>query len=243
MLMLSVGLHLPLRDPSAGAPRCAAGRCSPRSSPCSPYQQGFSPPRSLAPLTPPIYAVVLASGSAAVLLPSSAGGQSGRQRRARGDRAGHDRRHRDDPLRPDRAAARPHRATPCSAACSSPRGVPCCSLGAAPPAQRPRVGRTRVRHLSKQRHWALDLRLSLLVLFFLAWLAQKSGTSVLIAGLRRRGDGRADRRTQTPLHTGTGRRRRASFIPLYFVVLGTQLDLHGLFGTPRCSCSPRRSRC
>ena len=40
----------------------------------------------------------------------------------------------------------------------------------------------RVRHRSKQRHWALDLRLSLLVLFFLAWVAQKSGTSVLIAG-------------------------------------------------------------
>ena len=40
----------------------------------------------------------------------------------------------------------------------------------------------RIRQLSKQRHWALDLRLSLLVLFLLAWIAQKSGTSVLVAG-------------------------------------------------------------
>lgn len=46
--------------------------------------------------------------------------------------------------------------------------------------------------------------------------------------LRRRAHGRADRRTQTTLHTGAGR-RRGFFIPLYFVVLGAQLDLHGLF--------------
>ena len=40
----------------------------------------------------------------------------------------------------------------------------------------------RLRKRSKQRRWALDLRLSLLVLFTLSWIAQKSGTSVLIAG-------------------------------------------------------------
>jgi len=40
----------------------------------------------------------------------------------------------------------------------------------------------RVRDRSKQRRWALDLRLSLLVLFVLAWIAQKGGTSILIAG-------------------------------------------------------------
>jgi Kef-type K+ transport system membrane component KefB len=39
-----------------------------------------------------------------------------------------------------------------------------------------------VRRRSKRRHWALDLRLSLLTVFLLAWIAQKSGTSVLIAG-------------------------------------------------------------
>ena len=40
----------------------------------------------------------------------------------------------------------------------------------------------RVRKRSKQRRWALDLRLSLLVLFTLSWLADQSGTSVLLAG-------------------------------------------------------------
>ena len=39
----------------------------------------------------------------------------------------------------------------------------------------------RLRKRSKQRRWALDLRLSLLVLFTLSWIAQESGTSVLIA--------------------------------------------------------------
>src|SRR5262249_42735892 len=40
----------------------------------------------------------------------------------------------------------------------------------------------RVRRLSKEREWALDLRLALLVLFGLAWLATRIGTSILIAG-------------------------------------------------------------
>src|SRR5262249_9140761 len=38
------------------------------------------------------------------------------------------------------------------------------------------------RELSKDRHWALDLRLSLLVLFSLSALAVHFGTSILIAG-------------------------------------------------------------
>ena len=88
-----------------------------------------------------------------------------------------------------------------------------------------------VRHLSKQRHWALDLRLSLLVLFFLAWLAQKSGTSVLIAGF---GAGVMVALIGGPKRLSTQVRGVAEgfFIPLYFVVLGTQLDLHGLFEHP-----------
>ena len=40
----------------------------------------------------------------------------------------------------------------------------------------------QVRGWSKKRGWALDLRLSLLVLFGLVWIAQRSGTSALIAG-------------------------------------------------------------
>jgi Kef-type K+ transport system membrane component KefB len=89
----------------------------------------------------------------------------------------------------------------------------------------------RVRQLSKQRHWALDLRLSLLVLFFLAWIAQKSGTSILIAGF---GAGVTVALLGGPKRLSTQIRGIADgfFIPLFFVTLGAQLDLHGLIGDP-----------
>ncbi|HEY2536217.1 MAG TPA: cation:proton antiporter [Solirubrobacteraceae bacterium] len=89
----------------------------------------------------------------------------------------------------------------------------------------------RVRRMSKQRHWALDLRLSLLVLFLLAWIAQKSGTSVLIAGF---GAGVTVALIGGPKRLSTQMRGVADgfFVPLYFVVLGAQLDLRGLVGDP-----------
>ena len=65
----------------------------------------------------------------------------------------------------------------------------------------------RLRRSPKKRHWALDLRLSLLVLFLLAWIAQKGGTSILIAGFGAGRDGRADRRAETALHTDARRGR------------------------------------
>jgi Kef-type K+ transport system membrane component KefB len=89
----------------------------------------------------------------------------------------------------------------------------------------------RVRHLSKQRHWALDLRLSLLVLFLLAWLAQRGGTSILIAGF---GAGVMVAVIGGPKRLSTQMRGIADgfFIPLYFVVLGARLDLGGLVSHP-----------
>ncbi len=89
----------------------------------------------------------------------------------------------------------------------------------------------RVRRLSKQRHWVLDLRLSLLVLFALAWLAEKGGTSVLIAGF---GAGLMVALIGGPKRLSTQVRGIADgfFIPLYFVVLGAQLDLGGLLSEP-----------
>jgi Kef-type K+ transport system membrane component KefB len=89
----------------------------------------------------------------------------------------------------------------------------------------------RVRHLSKQRHWVLDLRLSLLVLFTLAWLAEKGGTSVLIAGF---GAGLMVAGIGGPKRLSTQMRGVADgfFVPLYFVVLGAQLDLGGLVSKP-----------
>jgi Kef-type K+ transport system membrane component KefB len=89
----------------------------------------------------------------------------------------------------------------------------------------------RARRLSKQRHWALDLRLSLLVLFALVWVAQKGGTSVLIAGF---GAGVTVALVGGPKRLSTQVRGVADgfFIPLYFVVLGAQLDLGGLAREP-----------
>ncbi len=88
-----------------------------------------------------------------------------------------------------------------------------------------------VRRLSKQRHWALDLRLSLLVLFLLAWIAQQGGTSILIAGF---GAGLMVAVIGGPKRLSTQTRGIADgfFIPLYFVVLGARLDLAGLLDHP-----------
>ena len=88
-----------------------------------------------------------------------------------------------------------------------------------------------MRRLSKQRRWALDLRLSLLVLFFLAWIAQKSGTSVLIAGF---GAGLMVAFIGGPKRLSTEMRGIAEgfFVPLYFVILGAQLNLRGLIEHP-----------
>ncbi len=89
----------------------------------------------------------------------------------------------------------------------------------------------RVRHRSKIRHWALDLRLSLLVLFLLAWIAVRGGTSVLIAGF---GAGLMVAVIGGPKRLSTQVRGIAEgfFIPLYFVVLGARLDLAGIAEHP-----------
>jgi Kef-type K+ transport system membrane component KefB len=89
----------------------------------------------------------------------------------------------------------------------------------------------RVRQMSKRRFWALDLRLSLLVLFALAWLAQKGGTSVLIAGFAA---GVMVALIGGPKRLSTQMRGVADgfFVPLYFVVLGARLDLGGLVSHP-----------
>jgi Kef-type K+ transport system membrane component KefB len=87
------------------------------------------------------------------------------------------------------------------------------------------------QHLSKRRHWALDLRVSLVILFALAWLAQKGGTSILIAGF---GAGVTVALVGGPKRLSTQVRGVADgfFVPLFFVVLGAQLDLGGLFDAP-----------
>jgi Kef-type K+ transport system membrane component KefB len=89
----------------------------------------------------------------------------------------------------------------------------------------------RVRQLSKHRFWALDLRLSLLALFVLAWIAQRGGTSILVAGFAA---GVVVAIFGGPKRLSTQMRGVADgfFVPLYFVVLGARLDLAGLVSHP-----------
>jgi Kef-type K+ transport system membrane component KefB len=89
----------------------------------------------------------------------------------------------------------------------------------------------RLRRLSKRYGWALDLRVSLLVLFVLAWLATLIGTSILIAGFAvgliaawLGGPKRFSRQV-----TGVA---QGLFVPLFFVVLGAELDLRAIAGQP-----------
>jgi Kef-type K+ transport system membrane component KefB len=97
------------------------------------------------------------------------------------------------------------------------------------------VGRSwveRMRTLSRQRGWGLDLRVSLLALFTCAWLATRFGTSILIAGF-----------TVGIVVAVLGQPRRAAqqlvgigegfAIPVFFVHLGTQIDLGALVDSPR----------
>jgi len=89
----------------------------------------------------------------------------------------------------------------------------------------------RLRRRSKRRAWALDLRISLLVLFTLSWLAVRTGTSILIAGFSAGlvvavlGGPKRLSRQVTGIAAGF-------FVPLFFVVLGARLDLRGLVHHP-----------
>lgn len=87
------------------------------------------------------------------------------------------------------------------------------------------------RHASKQRGWALDLRLALLLLFTLAWLAERTGTSILIAGFA---VGLLVALIGGPKRLSTQVTGIASgfFVPLFFIVLGARIDLRALFHHP-----------
>ncbi|HEY8304631.1 MAG TPA: cation:proton antiporter [Solirubrobacteraceae bacterium] len=89
----------------------------------------------------------------------------------------------------------------------------------------------KLRQLGKRRGWAVDLRLALIVLFGLAWLTERSGASLLIAGfgagLMVASIGGPKRLSNEVLGIAGG-----FFIPLFFVVLGARLDMSGLFSDP-----------
>jgi Kef-type K+ transport system membrane component KefB len=90
----------------------------------------------------------------------------------------------------------------------------------------------RVRTMSRERGWGLDLRVSLLALFTCAWIASRFGASILIAGFAVGAVvallGEPRRVAQQLVGLGEG-----FAIPLFFVHLGAQIDLGALFDSPR----------
>ena len=88
-----------------------------------------------------------------------------------------------------------------------------------------------LRRQGKRRRWAIDLRVALIVLFGLAWIAERTGASLLIAGF---GAGLMVAAIGGPKRLSTEVVGVAGgfFIPLFFVVLGARLDLRGLIRDP-----------
>jgi Kef-type K+ transport system membrane component KefB len=89
----------------------------------------------------------------------------------------------------------------------------------------------RVRGYSRDRRWAFDLRLSLFVLFGLAALAARFGTSILVAGFAAglivAWAGEPERLSGQLLGVAEG-----FFVPLFFVTLGAQLNFRSLGSAP-----------
>ena len=88
-----------------------------------------------------------------------------------------------------------------------------------------------LRKQGKRRHWAIDLRVALIALFALAWVAERTGTSILIAGfgagLMVAAIGGPKRLSHEVLGIAGG-----FFIPLFFVTLGARLQLRGVVEHP-----------
>jgi Kef-type K+ transport system membrane component KefB len=84
-----------------------------------------------------------------------------------------------------------------------------------------------IRHEGKRRLWAIDLRLAVIVLVTLAFVAEKVGASLLVAGfgtgLVVAAIGGPKRLSQEVLGLGQG-----FLVPLFFVLLGAKLDLSAL---------------
>jgi Kef-type K+ transport system membrane component KefB len=84
-----------------------------------------------------------------------------------------------------------------------------------------------LRRQSKRRSWALDLRISLVVLFALCALAQWTGTSIMIAGFAAglivAAQGGPHRLSQQVSGVANG-----FLVPVFFVVLGASLNVRAL---------------
>jgi Kef-type K+ transport system membrane component KefB len=87
------------------------------------------------------------------------------------------------------------------------------------------------RRQSKQRRWALRLRLSVLMLLVLGAISEHTGASLLVAGFAA---GIVLRQFREPHRLALELTGLASgfFVPAFFVLLGANLDLRGLLGSP-----------
>ena len=85
----------------------------------------------------------------------------------------------------------------------------------------------RIRAEGNRRNWAIDLRLAVIVLVSLAFVAQEVGASLLVAGfgtgLVVAAIGGPERLSREVLGLGQG-----FLVPLFFVLLGARLDLRAL---------------
>jgi Kef-type K+ transport system membrane component KefB len=87
------------------------------------------------------------------------------------------------------------------------------------------------RRQGKRRRWAIDLRLALIVLFALSWIAVRTGASLLVAGF---GAGLMVAAVGGPKRLSTEVLGIAGgfFVPLFFVLLGARIDLRGVIRDP-----------
>ncbi len=228
MLMFVAGMHVPLRQPGLGS----GVR---RGSVAAALVALFSVPAGLAVAWASdthhaeIYALLLASGSAAVLLPAL------EEQGLLGDRCALTVMAQVAFADVAAIVLLPLVLQPSQALTAALGGllIAACALGLYFLVRllhhRPWVRQMRRR--SKTRGWALDLRLSLLTLFGLAWVAQQSGTGVLVAGF---GVGLMVAAIGGParLSSQVAGVAQGLMVPLFFVVLGARLDLRALGQQP-----------
>lgn len=88
-------------------------------------------------------------------------------------------------------------------------------------------GWTRMAEMSREKGWGIEMRVALVIVFALAWVGPKLGTSMLVAGfaagLAVSAFGVSTRLTTQLVGIGEG-----FLIPAFFVILGTTLQPGGL---------------
>jgi Kef-type K+ transport system membrane component KefB len=224
MLMFAAGMHVPLRHPAL-VPRIRRGALAALVTGSFAVAAGLVAARVTQVGHPGIYAVVLASGSAAVLVPCL-------------DEFGllHDGSALVVAAQVALADVASIVAVPLvlqpGRAGKALLGIVLVAIGGLALFLGLRLlhGRAWVqglRRLSKERGWALDLRLSLLGLFVLCWVTVRTGAGILIAGfavgLVVAAIGGPKRLSRQVTGIGAG-----FFIPFFFVVLGARIDVRAL---------------